>query len=148
MSDFVVTIVGAGVIGTSLGLALKQVQDPPRLIAHDKDLGVAQAGVKKGAFDKAEWNLINACERADLIILAIPLNSIRSTLEALASEVKQGVVITDTAHNKMPVLAWAKELLPAHAHFIGGNPLVHPAGLGHHHAARSLSFWTPSSTMA
>lgn len=138
MSDFVVTIVGAGVIGTSLGLALKQVQDPPRLIAHDKDLAIAQAGVKKGAFDKAEWNLINATEKADLIVLAIPLSGIRSTLAALAPEIKQGMVITDTAHSKTPVLAWARELLPAHAHFIGGNPLVHPAGLGQQHATAGL----------
>ena len=36
-------VVGAGVVGTSLGLALKQQDDSPYLIAHDKDLSVASA---------------------------------------------------------------------------------------------------------
>ena len=79
MSDFTITIIGTGVIGTSIGLALKQQKDPMRVLGHDKDLTYAQAGVKMGAFDKAEWNLVNACEKADLIILAIPFNGIRST---------------------------------------------------------------------
>ncbi len=138
MSTFTVTIIGTGVIGTSLGLALKQSQEPMRVLGHDKDLLYAKAGVKQGAFDRAEWNLVNACEQADLIILAIPLDGIRATLEAIAPYLKQGAVVTDTATSKAPVLAWAKELLPPHAFFVGGNPIVQPAGSGHEHAAADL----------
>lgn len=138
MSKFTVTVVGAGVIGTSLGLALKQADDPPQVLVHDKELANARAAVKKGAFDKAEWNLVNACEKADLIILAIPLNGIRPTLEAIAPYLKEGVVISDTARSKAPPLAWAEELLPGHAHFVGGNPIVHPTGSGYEHATVDL----------
>ncbi|MEW5961734.1 MAG: prephenate dehydrogenase/arogenate dehydrogenase family protein, partial [Chloroflexota bacterium] len=90
MSNFTITIVGTGVIGASLGLALKQSQEPLRVLGHDKDLLHAKAGVKQGAFDRAEWNLVNACEPADLIILAIPLNGIRATLAAIAPYLKPG----------------------------------------------------------
>jgi prephenate dehydrogenase len=138
MSDFTITVVGAGVIGTSLGLAFKQDKDPPRLLVHDKDLEQAKAAVKRGAFDKAEWNLINACEPADLIILAIPLGGVRPTLEAIALYLKSGAVISDTARNKAPVLTFATEMLPAHVHFVGGDPLVYPAGSGQTHAAANL----------
>lgn len=138
MSNFTITIIGAGVIGASLGLALKQSNNPPRLLAHDKDLAKARAAVKKGAFDKAEWNLINACEKADLIILAIPLNGIRASLEAIAPYLKAGAVISDTARSKIPVLAWAEELLPEHVHFVGGDPIVHPSGSGYEHATGDL----------
>jgi prephenate dehydrogenase len=138
MSDFTITIIGTGVIGTSIGLALKQQKDPMRVLGHDKDLTYAQAGVKMGAFDKAEWNLVNACEKADLIILAIPFNGIRSTLEAIAPYLKQDVVITDTTATKAPVLNWAQELLPEQAHFVGGNPIVHPSGAGHEYATADL----------
>ncbi|MBN1991872.1 MAG: prephenate dehydrogenase [Anaerolineae bacterium] len=151
MSNFTVTIVGAGVIGASLGLALKQIDDPPRLLAHDKELANAQAAVKKGAFDKAEWNLINACEPADLIILAIPLDGIRPTLAVIAPDLKQGVVISDTSRSKKSILTWAEELLPDHAHFVSGNPIVHPPGQGLEHARadlfrRRLYCLTPSPT--
>lgn len=138
MSDFTITVIGTGVIGTSIGLALKQQKDPPRLLAHDKELGNAKAAVKKGAFDKAEWNLVNACEPADLIILAIPLDGIQFTLEAIASHVKQGVIISDTCRSKGPILDWASKLLPSHAHYVGGDPVVHPAGPGYEHATADL----------
>ena len=138
MSNFTITIVGAGVIGTSLGLALKQDKEPPRLLVHDKGLERAKAAVKQGAFDKAEWNLINACEQADLIMLAIPLGGVRPTLAAIAPYLKQGAVISDTARSKVPTLAWATELLPAHVHFVGGDPLVHPSGSGQAHTSADL----------
>lgn len=138
MSEFTITVIGAGVIGTSMGLALKQSQKPPRLLVHDKELLNGQAAVKQKAFDKAEWNLVNACEQADMIILAIPLNGIRATLEAIAPYLKQGVTITDTASTKSPVLQWAKELLPDHAHFVSGNPIVSAPGSGHEHATADL----------
>lgn len=138
MTNFTITVVGAGVIGTSIGLALKQGKEPPRLLVHDKELTTAKAAVKLGAFDAAEWNLVNACEKADLIILAIPINGIRFTLEAIAPYLKQGAVISDTASSKTPVLDWATTLLPAHAHFVGGNPIVHPNGSGHEYARADL----------
>lgn len=138
MSDFTITVVGTGVIGTSIGLALKQHADPPRLVTHDKELANAQAAVKLGAFDKAEWNLINACEQANLVVLALPLNGIRSTLEAIGSYLQEGVVVTDTTRNKVPTLKWVKELLPDHAHFVGGNPVVHPSGVGYKNATPDL----------
>ncbi len=138
MSNLTITIVGAGLIGTSLGLALKQLKETPQLLAHDKDLSIAKDAVKKGAFDKAEWNLVNACEKAEVIILAIPLSGIRSTLEAIAPYLKQGAIISDTSRTKAPVLAWAHELLPDHAHFVGGDPVVYPAGSGREHATPDL----------
>lgn len=137
MSHFTITIIGAGLIGTSLGLALRQEKDL-RILGHDKDQERAKAAVKQGAFDKAEWNLINACEPADLIILAIPLSGIQPTLTAIAPYLKSGTIITDTARNKLSVLAWAAESLPPEVHFVGGDPLVHPAGSGPEHASADL----------
>jgi len=138
MNDFTVTVVGTGVIGTSLGLALKQAATPPRLIAHDKELTLAGQAVKMGAFDKAEWNLINACEPADLIILATPLNAVQPTLAALAPYLKPNAVITDTCASKQAVLGMAAQLLPGHVHFVSGYPIVQPAGTGCQNARADL----------
>ncbi len=138
MSTYTIAIIGTGVIGTSLGLALKQSDPPPYLLGHDKDLAQAKAALKKGAFDKVEWNLINACEEADLIFLAIPLNGIRPTLEAIVPYLKKGAVVSDTATSKIPPLAWAEELLPDHVHFVSGNPIVHPFGVGYEYATANL----------
>lgn len=124
MSDVIVTIIGGGVIGTSLGLALKRHDDPPQLVLHDKDPKNTRQAMKMKAFDKSEWNLINATEPADLIVLAIPSAEIKSTLEAIAPYLKKDAIISDTAQTKQNVVNMATELLPDHVHFVGGHPIV------------------------
>ncbi|MFQ5578261.1 MAG: prephenate dehydrogenase [Anaerolineae bacterium] len=138
MSDVTITIVGAGAVGTSLGLALKTLEDPPRLIAHDKKSEHARQAMKLNAFDKSEWNLINACDRADLIILALPAAEIRPTLEAIAADLKPDAIISDTAQIKAPLDQIARTILPEHAHFVGGNPIVSTPGSGPQHANAGL----------
>lgn len=118
-----ITIVGLGRLGASMGLALKKAKVDATIIGHDKDTSVAQRAVKKGTVDKTEWNLINACEGAGLIILALPLSGIAPTLVAISKYLEPGQIITDTAPTKKPVLEAAK-LLPSSAFFIGGDPIV------------------------
>jgi len=118
-----VTIIGLGLIGGSVGLALKKSKLEIEIIGHDKDPGVAGRARKRGAVDKTEWNLINACDSAGLIVLAIPLDGIKETLSALKAYVQPGTIITDTATSKVPVLEWAKDL-PGGVEFVGGNPVI------------------------
>lgn len=153
MSDVTITIIGAGAIGTSLGLALKQLDDPPHLIGHDKNPDHTRQAMQMGAFDRADWNLIRACESADLIILAIPAAGIRPTLEAIAADLKPDAVLSDTAQTKAPIVRAAQSLLPDTVHFVGGNPIVSPAGSGPQHARadlfrHTLYCLTPAPTVA
>lgn len=125
-----ITIVGLGLIGTSLGLALQQIDVDLEIVGHDLDHSVAKSAARMGAVDRVEWNLIRAIEGADIVLLAIPVMAIRDTLTAIAQDLKPGVLITDTASTKRKVIAWAEELLPAHASFVGGDPIVRQAGQG------------------
>ena len=126
MSQAKITIVGLGYIGGSMGLALKAAvtKDQVEVIGHDKDLLIARAARKKGTVDKVHWNLVTACEEADVLVLAIPLGAIRDTLQAVGPYLKEGCVITDTAVVKGPVLDWAQEILPDTVHFVGGDPII------------------------
>jgi prephenate dehydrogenase len=117
------TIVGLGLVGSSIGLALKGTGADLQVIGHDKDSGAAKRAFKSGSVDRTEWNLINACDGADLIILSTPLTEVKSTLVAIAQELKAGCVVTDTAPLKVPVLTWASESLPDTVHFVGGHPI-------------------------
>lgn len=125
-----ITIVGTGCIGTSIGLALHQTEQPLHIVGHDKEPNHASTALRMKAVDKTDWNLIGACENADLIILAIPLSGIEETLRALAPYLKESSVITDTASLKDQVIRWADELLPETVSFIGGNPVVTSTGPG------------------
>jgi prephenate dehydrogenase len=125
-----ITIVGTGCIGTSIGLALRQTQQPFYIVGHDKELNHANAARRLQAIDKTDWNLINACEQADVVILAIPMSGVEETLRALAPHLKQGCVVADTASLKQPVMHWAQALLPKTVSFVGGNPVVVSDGSG------------------
>ncbi|MBM3128663.1 MAG: prephenate dehydrogenase/arogenate dehydrogenase family protein [Chloroflexi bacterium] len=118
-----IAIIGLGLIGGSIGLALKKSKIEVEIVGHDKDLGVAGRATKRGAVDKTEWNLINACDGAGLIVLALPLDAIQDTLSALKSHLPPGTIITDTATSKVPVLEWANDL-PRGVEFIGGDPVL------------------------
>ncbi len=124
-----VAIVGLGLIGGSIGLALKKSKLDIEVVGHDKDNNAAGRAQKRGAVDTTKWNLIDACEGAGLIILALPVDAIKETLAALKPYLAAGVIVTDTATTKAPVLEWAKDL-PDGVQFIGGNPVVKSERLG------------------
>ncbi len=120
-----ITIIGMGLIGASIGLAIRKARgDEIEIVGHDKQPGVAGAARRMGAIHKVERNLFSACARADMIVMAIPASEIKDTLQFVANDLKSGCVITDTASLKAPVLKWADELLPAEASFVGGDPIL------------------------
>lgn len=119
-----ITLVGLGLVGSSFGLALKQTGAEFEIVGHDKDRSAAKRAHKNGAVDRTEWNLISACDGADLVVLTIPISGIQSTLAAIAQDLKEGCMVTDTASLKVPVLEWARELLPGTVHFVGGHPII------------------------
>src|SRR5574341_923228 len=121
-----VTIVGLGLIGGSMGLALKKSGIDLEIVGHDKDSSAANRAQKRGAVDTTKWNLIDACEGAGLIILAIPLDGIRDTLIALKPYLEPGVIVSDTATTKVPLIKWAAQL-PEGVHLIGGDPVLKPS---------------------
>ncbi len=124
MSKPRIAIIGLGLIGGSIGLALRRIGNDYEVIGHDRKHTVAGQARKRGAVGKTEWNLISACEGADLIIIATPVMAIKETLTAIAPYLKPGCLVTDTANIKEPVMTWAKEILPDTVSFVGGDPII------------------------
>lgn len=135
-----ITIVGLGFIGGSIGLALHKAEGDFEVVGHDQERSVATQARKIGAVDRIHWNLISACEDADLIVMAIPISGIKDTLEAIGPYVKAGCLITDTATTKAQVIRWAEEILPEGVHFVGGDPVVGDGSAGGIDAARADLF--------
>jgi prephenate dehydrogenase len=119
-----ITIIGLDSLGESLGLALKSSPHTFTITGHDRDHSRASDLAKQGTIDRAEWNLISAVEKADLVFLNEPVHKIRETLEIIGPELRQDAVVTDTCSAKQVVLQWATELLPRGVHFVGGTPFV------------------------
>ena len=68
-----ITIVGLGLIGKSIGKALRAVGGQIEVMGHDREPMEAKEAQQAEAVDKIHWNLISACEGADVVIIATPL---------------------------------------------------------------------------
>jgi prephenate dehydrogenase len=119
-----VAVIGLGLIGQSIGLALRRYPEKVTVVGHDPSPDLSSKAKRAGAVDRAEWNLINTIAPADRIVLALPLSEIRATLDAIKLDLQPGCVLVDTAEVKTPVMQWASEILPPEVHFVGGHPVV------------------------
>ncbi len=120
-----ITIVGTGLMGTSLGMALRS--SPLlnlELVGTDSSGGVRSVAQKTGAFDRVEGRLLNAVEGADIVVLATPIVAMKELLEVIGSHLPDDCVVTDVGSSKQAVLAWADEYLPDNVHFVGGHPMA------------------------
>jgi len=124
MSKPRISIVGLGAIGKAIGQTLCMVGGQLEVMGHDRDPVIAREAQRIGAVNRIHWNLLEACAGADVVIIAIPLQDIRATLQAIAADLKPGCLVMDTANLKVPVVAWADEILPEGVNFVGGDPIV------------------------
>lgn len=126
MSRTRITIVGCGALGTALGIAIRSAAKDIEIIGHDKDGAAARRAEKLKAIDRSNWNLPAACEKAQLIILAIPQDAIEPTLKAIAPDLMEGAIVTDTSALKAPIIDKATRAMPAHAAYISSDIVFAP----------------------
>ena len=131
-----VGIVGLGLIGGSLGLALRRLHDRVRVTGVTRSPANADAAVARGAVDRTgtSLQLLRECE---LVVVATPIAHIAGTLEQVADAVPETALITDVASVKVPILDAARRL-PAPTRFLGGHPMAGKAESGITNADASL----------
>jgi prephenate dehydrogenase len=119
-----IAIIGTGLIGGSLGLAIKKAGVKAEIVGTSRNHGNANHARKMGAIDRAVRTPEEAVEAADLVIVATPPTSVRATLQAIAPHLMEDCIVTDVTSTKAQVLAWAEEILPENVHFVGGHPMA------------------------
>ena len=134
-----ITIVGTGLIGTSLALALRQSElRNLELVGTDYDSGARNGAQKRGAFHKVENRLQPAVEGADVVVLATPVMGMRDLMETIGPELSKDAVLTDVGSSKRTVIEWAEEILPDKTQFVGGHPMAGRETPGPAHATADL----------
>jgi prephenate dehydrogenase len=120
-----IAIIGLGVIGGSIALALKAAKlDGIEIVGCARSRETVQRARRIGAIDREARLPEEAVEDARMVIVATPILAMQATFEAIAPELPEGVVVTDAGSTKSNVMAWARELLPEHVHFVGGHPMA------------------------
>ena len=120
-----IAIVGLGLIGGSMGLALAHARrEGPELVGCARRPETAERALRLGAVDRAVTSLAAAVDGADLVILATPTMSIKEILPQIAPHLAAGCVVTDVASTKLQVMHWAEDSLPPGTSFVGGHPMA------------------------
>lgn len=122
MTGQTVAILGLGLIGGSLGLALKRSVSPPVVVGWDRDAATLALAHNSGAIDYAAGDPTEAVANAELVVAAVPVLAVRDIFAAIAAALPRHAVVTDVASTKVAVCGWAAELLPAV--FVGGHPMA------------------------
>jgi prephenate dehydrogenase len=120
-----VTIIGVGLLGASLGLALKQRGMAGRVVgvgrANSPSLRVA---LDRRAIDEAQTDAAVAVKNSDLVVLCTPVRQFPETLRAIAPALQPGTIVTDVGSTKQQVMQWAADMLPKSVHFVGSHPMA------------------------
>jgi prephenate dehydrogenase len=120
-----VVILGTGLIGASIGLALKGAKLPAvEVVGYDESSSALADARRRGAIDLATRDLAEALDGARMVVIATPPLAARPLLEQMAPLLAEGAIVTDTLSTKAEVMRWAEELLPESVSYVGGHPMA------------------------
>ena len=118
-------IIGLGLVGGSMGLALDRSSAVKvEIVGYDRDHGVGQRALKAKAVQRLESSSELAARGANIVVIATPITAVKRVFEEIAPHLQAGTVVTDVASTKTEVLEWAQQLLPPDVHFVGGHPMA------------------------
>jgi len=133
-----VTIVGVGLMGGSLGMAIKKHRLAREVIGlSHRQAALAQA-VKSKAIDVPCLDVKKAIANADLVVLATPVDSIIKLFATINPYLKRGCIVTDVGSAKARITENAEKILSAPAFFVGSHPLAGSEKKGVAHASPDL----------
>jgi prephenate dehydrogenase len=122
-----IAIIGLGLIGGSLGLALKKTQTPGaklRIVGIPRRAETIELAKQLGAIDEGTTDHVKGVIEADLVFVCTPINLITAVIAEIAPSLKKGAIVTDVGSSKLEIVAKAERLMPRGVFFIGGHPMA------------------------
>ena len=121
MTQPVIAIHGLGLIGGSLGLALRAGSNPPRVLGYDVDPETARTALDRGAVDALLQGSQGTDSHAALVVTAVPPRVATQLVPRLLASMDPGAALTDLSSVMLPVLAAVGA--GTGARFVGSHPL-------------------------
>jgi len=120
-----VTIIGTGLIGGSLGLALKKRHLAARVVGCDR-APVLKRAKECGAIEKGSSNISEAVRGSDLVVLATPVITIVDLIDRLGPSLPARTLVTDVGSTKEEIVKRAAKAFGRNAgqRFLAGHPMA------------------------
>ena len=119
-----VTVIGLGLIGSSLLQVMREKNLAGRMIGYDMSEEVCQVASRLALADTILSDPAAAVSESDLVVLAVPVGAMADLATAIAPALKHGAVVTDTGSTKQSVIRDVKPRLPDHVVFIPSHPVA------------------------
>lgn len=124
-----VAILGLGLMGASLGMALRSramrpgSSGPLFVTGWNRTAAIAQKAVERGAVDQACYSVEEAVASADYVFVATPVSTIPELALRAARAAPRGCIVTDVGSVKARIVRAVEAELPPGVHFVGGHPM-------------------------
>jgi prephenate dehydrogenase len=120
-----ITLVGVGLLGGSLGLAVRRHKLAKLVAGYVRREASLKDCERAGAVDFATTDLLAAVSGADLVVLCTPLAQMQSLVRQMLPALKRGAIVTDVGSVKGSVVKEIESLVAkAGAHFVGSHPMA------------------------
>ena len=120
-----VAIVGVGLIGGSLAIALRRAGLAGTIVGVDRDGQALERAIALGVIDTAAESVKDGAHGADLVVVAVPVRAIGGVLHDVGLALADGAVVTDVGSTKSEVERIAREELRARfPRFVPGHPIA------------------------
>ena len=127
-----IAIVGMGLIGGSIGLAVRRARSGTRVVGIDRP-DVLRRARARGALDESATRLERGLAGADLVVLALPVDAILAVLPRVARLLPPGAILTDVGSTKEAIDRLALRM-GLRGRFVGGHPMAGSERSGIAHA--------------
>ena len=119
-----ITIIGVGLIGGSIGLAVRKKGLALKVIGVAAHKSTIKKALKHRAISTGTLDIRNSVLGSDMVILATPVDKILSTLKKISPRLKKGCIVTDVASVKGAIVRPAEIILKSGVHFVGAHPMA------------------------
>ena len=118
-------IIGIGLIGGSLSLALKQAGQVKHVVGYARNEATREQALSLGIIDTAAASIETAIKGADIIVLAVPMGAMASALAEISQHLTDNTIITDAGSTKADVAKAAADKLGNRiSQFVPGHPIA------------------------
>ena len=119
-----VTIIGVGLIGGSIGEALKKKGLAGTVVGVGHRSFSIDEALARGAIDRGTLDVLKGVSGADLVVIATPVCLIPGIARKISRSLKRGCVVTDVGSTKAEIVASLERILPEGIDFVGSHPLA------------------------
>ena len=133
-----VAIIGIGLLGGSIGLALKESGLCGAVVGAGRSPESIKTGLDIGAIDEAFDDPTEAAAGADLVVVCTPVSSIAGIIAEMESRLDDDCVITDVGSAKLEITRAVERLPRAGARFVGSHPMTGSEKKGARYASAEL----------